>query len=101
MIYEIGAFLHKGEGGAMAAKFAEDGRVLGAYVETARTTDLFRFREFGSASENDILTLIVPQAAADAIFDELAEAARFDEPQTGIIFRLPLQQRSSVDEKTG
>ena len=101
MIYEISAFLQKGAGGEMAAMFAEDERVLGAYVEAARTSDLFRFREFGSAAENDILTLIVHQASADAVFDELAQAARFDKPQTGLIFRLPLQQRSSVDGKTG
>ena len=65
MMTEIGAFLHKGAGSAMLADLKKDKRVLGIYVEAGRTDDLFAFREFGSASENEIVTILVAENDAD------------------------------------
>ncbi len=96
MICEIGAFLHKGEGTKIVAHFKEDPRVLGAYVEAGRTSDLFRFREFGSASENDIVMLIVNQIDTDSLFDEVCDLAGIDAPQRGLVFLMPLHTRIGV-----
>ena len=96
MICEIGAFLHKGEGAKLVEHFREDPRVLGIYVEAGRTSDLFRFRDFGSASENDIVTLITKQHETDALFDEVCDVAGIDAPQRGIVFQMPLHTRIGI-----
>lgn len=93
MITEIGAFLHKGVGNQMIAELKADKRVLGVYVEAGRTDDLFAFREFGSASENDILTVLVAEKDADKIFDLVCKKADLTEPQSGLVFQMPLNKK--------
>lgn len=93
MITEIGAFLHKGHGSHLLAQLKEDKRVLGCYVEAGRTEDLFAFREFGSASENDILTVLVEQKNADKIFTLICKAADLSEPQSGLVYQMPVHTR--------
>lgn len=93
MIYEIGAYLHKGEGHRLVEHFRGDKRVLGVYVEQGRTDTLFRFREFGSASENDIVTMIVKQESADAVFKAVHKLVDMERPQSGILFQMPLHKR--------
>jgi hypothetical protein len=94
MITEIGAFLHKGTGANMVNALKQDERVLGVYVEAGRTEDLFAFREFGSASENEILTVLVETKNANAVFTLICDKAGLDEPQTGIVYQMPLHKRS-------
>lgn len=95
MITEIGAFLHKGVGAKLAAQLNADKRVLGAYVEAGRTEDLFAFRQFGSASENDILTVLVDAKNADKIFTLICQKAGLDTPQSGLVYQMPLHKRAS------
>lgn len=94
MITEIGAFLHKGVGNHMLADLKTDKRVLGIYVEAGRTDDLFAFREFGSASENEIVTILVAEKDADKIFDLVCKKAGLTEPQTGLVYQMPLHKKS-------
>lgn len=94
MIIEIGAFLHKGAGTHMLSALKEDARVLGAYVEAGRTEDLFAFREFGSASENEILTVLVETKNADDMFALICDKAGLEAPQTGIVYQMPLHKRA-------
>ena len=94
MITEIGAFLHKGAGSAMLADLKKDKRVLGIYVEAGRTDDLFAFREFGSASENEIVTILVAEKDADKAFDVVCKKAGLTEPQSGLVYQMPLHKKS-------
>lgn len=94
MITEIGAFVHKGAGSAMMADLKSDTRVLGIYVEAGRTDDLFAFREFGSASENEILTILVAEKDANNIFEIVCEKAGLTEPQSGLVYQMPLHKKS-------
>ena len=95
MITEIGAFVHKGTGTQLVNMLKEDKRVLGVYVEAGRTEDLFAFREFGSASENEILTVLVEEKNADKMFTLICQKAGLDEPQSGLVYQMPLHTRTS------
>ena len=94
MITEIGAFLHKGAGSAMMSDLKSDKRVLGVYVEAGRTDDMFAFREFGSASENEILTVLVAEKDAEKVFDIVCKKAGLTEPQSGLVYQMPLHKKS-------
>lgn len=94
MITEIGAFLHKGVGNQLVAELKADARVLGIYVEAGRTDDLFAFREFGSASENDILTVLVEKKNADKMFQIICDMAGLTEPQSGLVYQMPLHKKT-------
>jgi len=93
MITEIGAFMHKGEGMQLMNELRDDDEILGIYVEAGRTEDLFAFREFGSASENDIFTILVEARQADKIFDLICSKIGFDRPQRGMVFQMPLHKQ--------
>ena len=90
MITEIGAFMHKGEGLRLMNELHGDDKILGIYVEAGRTEDLFAFREFGSASENDIVTILVEARHATKIFDLVCGKIGLDKPQSGMVFQMPL-----------
>lgn len=94
MITEIGALLHKGAGNQLLGELKKDKRVLGIYVEAGRTEDLFAFREFGSASENDIVTMLVAEKDADKMFDLVCKKAGLKEPQSGLVYQMPLHKKS-------
>ena len=91
MINEIGAFMHKGDGLRLMNELHDDEKILGRYVEAGRTEDLFAFREFGSASENDIVTILVDTRHATKIFDLICSKMGLDEPQSGMVFQMRVQ----------
>ena len=91
MITEIGAFVHKGEGTRLLHELHEDKHILGIYVEAGRTDDLFAFREFGSASEADVLTVLVEAKHADKVFKMICDKAGIDTPQNGFVYQMPVQ----------
>lgn len=93
MITEIGAFLHKGVGNQLVADLKTDKRILGIYVEAGRTDDLFAFRDFGSASENDILSVLVSEKDADKMFDLICKKVDLSKPQNGLVFQMPLHKK--------
>ena len=63
-------------------------------VEAGRTDDLFAFREFGSASENEIVTILVAEKDADKVFDIVCKKAGLTEPQSGLVYQMPLHKKS-------
>ena len=91
MITEIGAFMHKGEGLKLMNELHKDKKILGICVEAGRTEDLFAFREFGSASENDIVTVLVEAKHADKIFNLICSKMGLDKPQSGMVFQMQVQ----------
>jgi hypothetical protein len=91
MITEIGAFMHKGEGLKLMNELHKDKKILSICVEAGRTEDLFAFREFGSASENDIVTVLVEAKHADKIFDLICSKLGLDKPQSGMVFQMQVQ----------
>ena len=93
MITEIGAFMHKGAGLELMNELHGDKKILGIYVEAGRTEDLFAFREFGSASENDIVTILVENRHAKKIFDLICSKIGLDKPQRGMVFQMPLYKQ--------
>ena len=90
MITEIGAFMHKGEGLQLMNELHDNKHILGIFVEAGRTEDLFAFREFGCAAENDIVTILVDKKNADKIFDLICSKLGLHEPQSGMVFQMPL-----------
>lgn len=92
MITEIGAFLHKGAGLELMNELHGDKDILGIFVEAGRTEDLFAYREFGSASENDIVTILVENRHATKIFDLICSKIGLDKPQSGMVFQMPLHK---------
>ncbi len=93
MIIEIGAFMHKGAGQELVNELHDDKNILGIFVEAGRTEDLFAFREFGSASENDIVTILVENRHAIRIFDLMCSKIGLDKPQRGLVFQMPLHKQ--------
>ncbi|MGB0699075.1 MAG: hypothetical protein ACPHS9_01400 [Parvibaculales bacterium] len=92
MITEIGAFIHKGAGLELMNELHGDKDILGIFVEAGRTEDLFAYREFGSASENDIVTILVENRHATKIFDLICSKIGLDKPQSGMVFQMPLHK---------
>ena len=93
MITEIGAFMHKGAGLELMNELHGDKDILGIYVEAGRTEDLFAYREFGSASENDIVTILVENRHATKVFDLICSKIGLDKPQRGMVFQMPLHKQ--------
>ncbi|NBR50438.1 MAG: hypothetical protein EBT87_01615 [Alphaproteobacteria bacterium] len=92
MITEIGALMHKGAGLELMNELHGDKDILGIFVEAGRTEDLFAYREFGSASENDIVTILVENRHATKIFDLICSKIGLDKPQSGMVFQMPLHK---------
>ncbi len=82
--------MHKGAGLELMNELHDDKSILGIFVEAGRTEDLFAFREFGSASENDIVTILVAKRHANRVFDLICSKIGLDEPQRGMVFQMSL-----------
>ena len=84
--------MHKGAGLQLMNELHGDKDILGIFVEAGRTEDLFAYREFGSASENDIVTILVENRHATKIFDLICSKIGLDKPQSGMVFQMPLHK---------
>ena len=82
--------MQKGAGLELMNELHGDKKIIGIFVEAGRTEDLFAFREFGSASENDIVTILVENRHATKIFDLICSKIGLDKPQRGMVFQMPL-----------
>ena len=63
----------KGLGHGVTEKFSKNKDVISVGYANGRASDIFDEQQFGSASEAEILTLIVKDNKSNAIFDELYE----------------------------
>ncbi|MGC6471648.1 MAG: hypothetical protein ACON4W_02070 [Parvibaculales bacterium] len=83
---EIGGHLKKGLAEEITAQLKDVGSVHAISIETGRAEDLLDFKEFGSAGEVDILSLLVDSAAAQDMFDQLCRLAGLGQTRNGELF---------------
>ena len=84
---EIGGLIKKGLGHGVTEKFSKNKDVVSVGYANGRASDIFDEQQFGSASEAEILTLIVRDNKSNAIFDELYEYLKLSKEKNGYIFK--------------
>ena len=75
---EIGGLIKKGLGHSVVERFSKNIDVISIGYANGRSSDLFDIQQFGSASEAEILTIIVKGRKSNAIFDELYNYAGWE-----------------------
>ncbi|MGC6475623.1 MAG: hypothetical protein ACON41_03195 [Parvibaculales bacterium] len=86
---EIGGALRKGLGQTILERFHEAEGVQHIFVEAGRADDLFAEKEFGTASEVDLLTLVVEKNQAEQVFTALYDALSLGQEPNGLIYQSP------------
>ena len=93
---EIGGLIKKGLGHKVVKKFSENSDVITVGYANGRASDIFDVQQFGSASEADILTLIVKERKGNLIFDELYRHLKLNSQKNGVIFKSETISKSST-----
>ncbi|MGC6512500.1 MAG: hypothetical protein ACON4J_07000 [Parvibaculales bacterium] len=83
---EIGGHLTKGLAEEITSKLHAGEAVHIISIEAGRAEDLLDFKEFGTAGEVDILSLLVDADAAQDIFEQLCHLAGLGEARNGELF---------------
>ena len=86
-LVEIGGFIKKGLGQGVTEKFSKESEVLSVGYANGRASDIFDVQQFGSASEAEILTMIVKENKSNAIFDELYKHLKLSSKKNGYIYK--------------
>ena len=94
-LVEIGGLIKKGLGHGVTEKFSKDKDVVSVGYANGRASDIFDDQQFGSASEAEILTLIVKDNKSNAIFDELYKHLNLSKEKNGYIFKHESISKSS------
>ena len=94
-LVEIGGLIKKGLGHGVAEKFSKNKDVVSVGYANGRATDMFDEQQFGSASEAEILTLIVKDNKGNQIFDELYHHLKLSTEKNGYIFKYENISKSS------
>ena len=76
-------------------KFSKNKDVISVGYANGRASDIFDEQQFGSASEAEILTLIVKENKGNVIFDELYEHLKLSKEKNGYIFKHESISKSS------
>ena len=84
---EIGGLIKKGLGQNVVKKFSSDNAVITVGYANGRASDMFDFQQFGSASEAEVLTLIVKEKKSNGIFDELYNFLKLKNQNNGVIYK--------------
>ena len=84
-LVEIGGLIKKGLGQGVTEKFSKESEVLSVGYANGRASDIFDVQQFGSASEAEILTMIVKENKSNAIFDELYKHLKLSSKKNGYI----------------
>ena len=84
---EIGGLIKKGLGKGVTEKFSKESDVLSVGYANGRASDMFDEQQFGSASEAEILTMIVKENKSNAIFDELYKYLKLSSKKNGYIYK--------------
>ena len=95
-LVEIGGLIKKGLGQKVVKKFSENSDVITVGYANGRASDIFDVQQFGSASEADILTLIVKERKGNLIFDELYRHLKLNSQKNGVIFKSETISKSST-----
>ena len=94
-LVEIGGLIKKGLGQGVTEKFSKDKDVLSVGYANGRASDMFDEQQFGSASEAEILTMIVKEKKGNAIFDELFIHLKLSNKRNGYIYKFHTILKSS------
>ena len=86
-LVEIGGLIKKGLGHGVTEKFSKNKDVISVGYANGRASDIFDEQQFGSASESEILTLIVKDNKGNTIFDELYEHLKLSKEKNGYIYK--------------
>lgn len=92
---EIGGLIKKGLGHGVTEKFSKNKDVVSVGYANGRASDIFDEQQFGSASEAEILTLIVKDNKSNLIFDELYNYLKLSTEKNGYIFKHESISKSS------
>ena len=95
-LIEIGGLIKKGLGQKVVKKFSENPNVVSVGYANGRASDMFDVQQFGSASEADILTLIVKERKGNLIFEELYRHLKLSSQKNGVIFKSETISKSSI-----
>ncbi len=94
-LVEIGGLIKKGLGHGVTERFSKNKDVISVGYANGRASDIFDEQQFGSASEAEILTLIVKDNKSNVIFDELYKHLKLDKEKNGYIFKHESISKSS------
>jgi hypothetical protein len=86
-LVEIGGLIKKGLGHGVTEKFSKNKDVVSVGYANGRASDIFDEQQFGSASEAEILTLVVKDNKSNMIFDELYNHLQLSTEKNGYIFK--------------
>ena len=94
-LVEIGGLIKKGLGHGVTEKFSKNKDVVSVGYANGRASDIFDEQQFGSASEAEILTLIVKDNKSNLIFDELYNYLKLSTEKNCYIFKHESISKSS------
>ena len=94
-LVEIGGLIKKGLGHGVTEKFSKHKDVISVGYANGRASDIFDEQQFGSASEAEILTLIVKESKSNSIFDELFKHLNLSSQNNGYIYKYESMTKSS------
>ena len=94
-LVEIGGLIKKGLGNSVTEKFSKNKDVVSVGFANGRASDIFDEQQFGSASEAEILTMIVKDNKSNIIFDELYNHLKLSSEKNGYIFKHESISKSS------
>ena len=82
----IGALIEKNLGMSKFKEISELKGVEYAFVETGRSNDLFKEKQFGQFGEASIMTIIVQNKFKDEVLQLLSKHLKVLDSQSGLIF---------------
>ena len=86
MFVEIGALVQKSVGNDALHKIVDCKGVEYAFLETGRSNDLFKERQFGDFGEAAVITVIAKEAAKDEVMKTLHTYCNLDHSLKGLVF---------------
>ena len=95
-LVEIGGLIKKGLGHGVTERFSKNKDVISVGYANGRASDIFDEQQFGSASEAEILTLIVKERKGNFVFDALYNHLKLATQKNGIIFKSETIAKSTV-----
>jgi len=93
---EIGGLIKKGLGQSIVKNFSKNIDVVSIGYANGRASDLFDIQQFGSASEAEILTMIVKERKGNALFDELHKFLKLSSENNGFIYKFDTINKISL-----
>jgi hypothetical protein len=89
MFVEIGAFVDIKSGQNALDAMIKDNKVITAFLESGRSNDLFKEKQFGDFGEAGLLTVIVEEKNADSLFESLYNLLELRTKNIGVLYRSP------------